>query len=136
MTVPARIVDKLRNYEYEKTGYESAVGDIYALIHRIADLEEEIEDLRVEAREKSAWEGRYNALLEEAEASRPREIDGGVASRGAADRAIVVDRDGYPWISYEGGWWRLVKDMASGKRPELHPLLGPYTFAYIPKYES
>ena len=64
------ILDKLK--EYEKTGqYDGAVGDIYALIHQIADLEEEIDDLEVEAREKEAWEGRYNALLEECEASRP-----------------------------------------------------------------
>ena len=71
MSAPARIVDKLRSYAYGQDGYADAVGDIYALIHRIADLEEEIEDLRVEAREKDAWEGRYYALLEECEASRP-----------------------------------------------------------------
>lgn len=38
MSVPAMIVDKLRNYEYEKRGCEGAVGDIYALIHHIAAL--------------------------------------------------------------------------------------------------
>ena len=46
MSVPAMIVDKLRNYEYEKSGCEGAVGDIYALIHHIAALEEEIDDLK------------------------------------------------------------------------------------------
>jgi len=42
--------------------------DILTLVDYIAGLQ-------VEAREKNAWEGRYNALLEEAEASRPPEID-------------------------------------------------------------
>ena len=51
MSVPDTILDKLRNYEYEKRGCEGAVGDIYALIHHIAALEEEIDDLRAEARE-------------------------------------------------------------------------------------
>lgn len=92
MSAPARIVDKLRNYEYEKCGCKGVVGDIYALIQRIADLEEEIEDLQVEAREKNAWEGRYNALLEECEASRPREIDGGESSRGAAGKPSALDQ--------------------------------------------
>lgn len=136
MSVPARIVDKLRNYEYEKCGCEDAVGDIYALIHHIAVLEEEIEDLRVEAREKSAWEGRYNALLKEAEASRPPVIDGGEASRGAADGTITLDSTGQPLLAQEGGWWRLVKDVMAGKRPELHPLIGPYTIIHTPKEES
>lgn len=71
MSAPTRIVDKLRNCEYEKNGYEGAVDDIYALIHRIADLEEEIDDLRIQASESDAWRGRYYALLEECEASRP-----------------------------------------------------------------
>ena len=40
MSVPDRIVDKLRNYEYEKCGYESAIIDIY---------EEEIDRLKAAA---------------------------------------------------------------------------------------
>nr|DAV71027.1 MAG TPA: hypothetical protein [Caudoviricetes sp.] len=71
MSAPSRIVDKLRNYEYEKYGYDGAVGDIYALIHHIADLEEEIDDLRIKAHELDAWRGRYCALLEECDAFRP-----------------------------------------------------------------
>ena len=71
MSAPARIVDKLRNYEYEKSGCGEAVGDIYALIHRIADLEEEIDDLKIKAEESDAWRSRYYALLGEREASRP-----------------------------------------------------------------
>ena len=71
MSAPASIVEKLRNYEYEKAGCGGAVGDIYALIHHIAALEEEIYDLSIQARESDAWQGRYYALLEECEASRP-----------------------------------------------------------------
>ena len=71
MSAPTRIVDKLRSYEYGQDGYADAVGDIYALIHHIASLEEEIDDLRIKARESDSWRGRYYALLEECEASRP-----------------------------------------------------------------
>jgi hypothetical protein len=35
-----------------------------------------------------------------------------------------------------GGWWRLVKDVAQGKRSELHPILAPYTIVYTPKENS
>ena len=70
MGSPPRIVDKLRNYEYEKCGCGGAVGDIYALIRLIANLEEEIDDLRIQVSESDAWRGRYYALLEECEASR------------------------------------------------------------------
>ena len=70
MSVPARIVDKLREFERGPYQYESAVDDIYTLIRRIADLEEEIENLRIRASESDAWRGRYYALLEEREASR------------------------------------------------------------------
>lgn len=133
MSVPSTIVDKLRNYEYEKRGCGDAVGDIYALIHYIDILEKEVDDLAVEAREKDVWEGRYNALLEECEATRPPESDGGEASRGVASMTVALDANGLPWLCYEGGWWRLVKDVIQGKRSELHPLLGPYTIAYTPK---
>lgn len=70
MSAPSSILEKLRDYEYEKNGCGGAVGDIYALIHRIAYLEEEIEDLEIKARESDAWRSRYYALLGECEASR------------------------------------------------------------------
>ena len=71
MSAPSSILEKLRNYEYEKNGCGGAVGDIYALIHHIAALEEEIDDLEIAAREADSWRGRYYALLEECEASSP-----------------------------------------------------------------
>lgn len=76
MSAPPRIVDKLRNYEYEKSGCGGAVGDIYTLIHRIAALEEGIDDLRIKAGESDAWRGRYCALLQECEAARPSSQEG------------------------------------------------------------
>ena len=70
MSAPSSILEKLRDYEYEKNGCGGAVGDIYALIHRIAELEEEIDYLKIKAGESDAWRGRYYALLEECESSR------------------------------------------------------------------
>lgn len=95
------------------------------------DLEEEIDNLMVEAREKNAWEGRYNALLEECEASRPPEIDGGEASRGASRGVIAIDGNGRPWICGNAFWWELIENPDRGA-PELPEKYGPYTLAYIP----
>lgn len=134
MSAPARIVDKLRNYEYEKCGYGGAVSDIYALIHRIADLEEEIEDLEIKARESDAWEGRYNALLEECEARRPREIDGGVASRGAANRTVVIDAYGCAWVRVDPGCWFPLRHDPNNEVLELPESGGPYVIVYTPVY--
>lgn len=71
MSAPATIIEKLRNCEYEKAGCAGVVGDIYAPIHRIAFLEEEIDCLEMKACESDAWRSRYYALLGECEASRP-----------------------------------------------------------------
>ena len=47
MSDKTAILDKLK--EYEKTGhYDGAVGDIYALIHHIAALEEDHKELRAQ----------------------------------------------------------------------------------------
>lgn len=134
MSTPARIVDKLRNYEYEKSGCEGAVGDIYALIQHIADLEEEIESLRVEAREKRAWEGRYYALLDEAEASRPREIDGGVGSRGVTDGTVAIDAYGCAWTRVDPGCWFPLRVDVDSEVLELPESGGPYAIVYTPVY--
>ena len=112
MSTPARIVDKLRNYEYEKSGCEGAVGDIYALIQHIADLEEEIDQLKASAGIN----------------------DGGDASRGASDGVIAVDILGCPWAAKEGGWWRLIKDVVAGKWSELPQQYAPYTIVHVPTY--
>lgn len=132
MSIPEMIVDKLKNFEYEKNGCGSIVGDIYALIYYINILEAENADLKIEAREKNAWEGRYNALLEQAEASRQPLIYDGEASRGKPSGTVALDVNGYPWLCDEGGWWKLVKDTVQGKRSELSPIVGPYAIVYIP----
>ena len=136
MSVLARIVDKLRNYEYEKCDYEGVVGDIYVLIHHIADLEEENDDLRDSLQEQKAWEGRYWALLEEAEAARPRKIGGGPETQNMPDGTIVLDRCGCLWISSEGSWWRLVKDIVFGRLAWLPPLAAPHTIIHTPNKEE
>nr|DAF97206.1 MAG TPA: hypothetical protein [Siphoviridae sp. ctksc2] len=112
MSVPDTILDKLRNYEYEKCGCEGAVGDIYALIHHIAVLEEEIDDLKASAGIN----------------------DGGCASRGASDGVIAVDILGRPWVAREGGWWRLMKDVIAGKWSELPQQYAPYSIVHVPAY--
>lgn len=132
MSYDSTILAKLK--KYGAGGYYlRPIEDIYALINHIATLEEAVDYLQEEVREKDAWEGRYNALLEECEANRPPEIDGGEASRGAASMTVALDANGFPWLCDEGGWWRLVKDVIQGKRSELHPLLSPYTIVYTPK---
>lgn len=128
MSNKTTILDKLK--EYEKTGhYPGAVEDIYALIHHAASLEEEIDDLRVEAREKNAWEGSYNALLEECEASRPREIDDG--GHDLPQGSIAIDTDGLPWGRTLWGWSILRPDFRS-RTKLLAPENGPYTIVYTP----
>lgn len=111
MSVPAMILDKLRNYEYEKTGCGDAVGDIYALIHHIADLEDE---------------------LRAARALTPRDIAGGTASRGAADGTVAIDAYGCAWGRLDPGcWFPLRPDFDSGEI-ELPKTGGPYAIVYTP----
>ena len=79
MSVLARIVSKLRKCEYGGEGVRlrRRGGRNLRPIHRIAGLEEEIDDLRIKAHESDAWRGRYCALLEECDASRPPACSGG-----------------------------------------------------------
>ena len=136
MSITARIVDKLRNYEYEKSGYEGAINDIYALLQCVADLEEENDDLRDSLQEQKAWEARYWALLEEAEANRPRQIGGGAETWNMLDGAILVDSGGNPWMSSEGSWWRLAKGAAFGQPTWLPPLAAPHAIIRTPNKEE
>lgn len=107
MSVPARIVDKLRNYEYEKCGYESAVNDIYALIHRIAALEEEIDDLK--------------------EAAVPRTVEGDGSDLPAG--TVVIDKIGDAWRRYRLEGWVSTGDGPYDSLPES---CAPYTIVYTP----
>ena len=107
---------------YGRTGAHTGLrDDILALVDHTIDLE-------VEAREKNAWEGRYNALLEECENSRPREYVGN--GRDLAYGSVVVDREGDAWQRYAYGGWscRMVEGL--GTLPARH---APYTIVYTPK---
>lgn len=132
MSDDSTILAKLK--KYEAGGYYlRPIKDIYALIRYIDTLEKEADDLAVEAREKNAWEGRYNALLEEAEASRPLEIDEG--GRDLPQGSIAIDADGLPWGKTLWGWSILRQDFRS-RTKLLAPGNGPYTITYTPKEES
>lgn len=113
MSVPDRIVDKLRNYEYEKRGYESAIIDIYALIHHIAKLEEEIDRLK-------------------ACAPRPVEGDGSDLPAGT----VVIDNAGVAWQCDDGGLWTPAEFNPTTTDDHLEPTYGPYAIVYTPKEES
>nr|DAW01113.1 MAG TPA: hypothetical protein [Caudoviricetes sp.] len=112
MSVPARIVDKLRNYEYEKCGYESAIIDIYALIHHIAILEEEIDSLKEHA---------------------PRPVEGDGSD--LPIDTVVVDKNGDAWQHYEANGWEPIGGCCC-----MHHTLPddgtPYIIVYTPEKES
>lgn len=130
--IRARVDNWAQGREYGPGAWhmDAAEHDVIVLLNQIADLEEEIANLTSEAGEAAAWRGRYNALLEEAEASRPHVIDGGDLSRGVSEGTVALDVNGYPWLCSDGGWWILVKDVVRGRRNELHPILGPYTIIH------
>ena len=115
MSAPVTILDKLRNYEYEKCGCEGVVGDIYALIHRIADLEDE---LRV------------------AHAFTPCDNAGGTASRGAADGTMAIDAYGCAWARVDPGCWFPLRHDPNGEVAELPKSGGPYAIVYTPRDET
>lgn len=112
MSVPATIVDKLRNYEYEKHGCGGAVGDIYALIHHIAALEEEVDSLKAHA---------------------PRLVEGD-GSDLPVD-TVVIDKNGDTWQHYEANGWEPIGGCCC-----MHHALPddgvPYTIVWTPEEES
>lgn len=113
MSVPATIVDKLRNYEYEKRGCGDVVDDIYALIHRIADLEEEIDGLKAAA-DRRTVKGDGSDL---------------------PFRTVVLDVDKDAWQRTHSGIWEFVGG-AYDLRETLSPRWAPYTIIYTPREES
>ena len=112
MSVPAMIVDKLRNYEYEKRGCGDAVGDIYALIHQIAALEEEIDNLKAVADRRTV------------------KGDGSDLPTGT----VVIDRGGHPLIKADDEWNIARFDDYTPSLTENNR--APYTIVYTPKGES
>ncbi len=117
------VLDRLSLYGH--TGARTGLrDDILALVSHATDLE-------VEAREKNAWEGRYNALLEECEKSRPLEYVGN--GRDLAFGTVVIDRDGDAWQRYAYDGWCCHMVDGLGTLPAKH---SPYTIVYTPKEES
>ena len=97
--------------------------ELRTLVNHIADLE-------VEAREKAAWEGRYQALLEEAEASRPRTVEGDGSDLPFG--TVVIDKGGDAWQHYETSGWEVI----GGCFCTHHALPddgAPYTIVWTPE---
>lgn len=117
------VVERLSLYGH--TGARTGLrDDILALVNHTIDLE-------VEAREKNAWEGRYNALLEECENSRPREYAGN--GRDLAYGTVVVDREGESWQRDGLNGWSCI---SMGGVGDLSAKYAPYVIVYTPKEES
>lgn len=108
MSDKTTILTKLK--KYEKTGhYPGAVEDIYALIHHVADLEEEIDDLR--------------------EASAPRVLEGDGSDLPTG--TIVIDNAGDAWQKGDDGYWDLATFHANFSG-DLEATCVPYTIVYTP----
>lgn len=106
MSDKTALLDKLK--EHEKTGhYDGAVGDIYALIHHIAALEEEIDDLKARA---------------------PRPVGGDGSD--LPDGAVVTSVNGVAYQLCSGRWWGF---HAPTGQPALPVCGAPYTIIYTPK---
>ena len=97
---------------------------------RIAELEEEIADLRARADQVDAWEGRYYALLEEAEASRPRPAEGDGSDLPAG--TVVIDNAGDAWQRDDGGCWSPADFSPTLTADYLEAACAPYTIVYTP----
>ena len=71
-----------------------------------------------------------------AEASRPRMLNGGEDSRGAADGVIAIDAYGCAWGRIAPGCWFPLRHDPNSEVTELPEENGPYTLAYIPTPEE
>lgn len=124
-----------RGEGYGPGGYprSNANHDVIFLLQHVTDLECEIADLATEAERNAAWEGRYRALLEEVETSRPRKIQ--TCGEGMKVGTVVVDSDGYAWQVTKDRIWEVVGG-AYDRKTTLDPKWGPYTIIYTPEEES
>jgi hypothetical protein len=120
--------------------FPQAIKGVYALISHILFLEEKVSSLKdtinrlqSECGDKDAWEGRYWALLEEAEASRPRKIR--TCGEGLKVGTVVIDSEGDAWQVTKDRIWEVVGG-AYDRKPTLDPKWGPYAIIYTPKEES
>ena len=126
--INTRVDNWARGGEYGPGGFpkDTAEKDVAFLLAHIADLQ-------VEAREKNAWEGRYRALLEEAEASRPRTVEGDGSDLPAG--TVVIDKNGDAWQHYETSGWEVIGGCCC-----MHHALPddgvPYAIVHTPEKKS
>lgn len=120
--------------------FPQAIKGVYALISHIIFLEEKVSRLKdtinrlqSEGSDKSAWEGRYWALLEEAEASRPRKIQ--AYGEDLKVGTVVIDSDGDAWQLTKERIWEVIGGTYD-RKSTLDPKWGPYTIVHTPKEES
>lgn len=131
------IAKRLR--ECVESGYFAGViKSVYTLINHATFLEMQVASLKAtiartqtEAHEKDAWEGRYWALLEEAEASRPRTVEGDGSDLPAG--TVVTSVNGVAYQFCSGRWWGFY---APTGRPTLPECGAPYTIVYTPAPEE
>ena len=112
MSDKATILGKLK--EYEHTGsYLGAIEDVYALIQHIADLEEEIDNLKEAADRRPV--GGYGSDLPVG--------------------TVVLDVDEDAWQRTCSGIWELAGG-SDALRETLSPRGAPSTIIYTPKEKS
>lgn len=116
-------IGRLATYAYSGV-FECAQDDIQHLIDHFLLLEDQ-------AAQADAWEGRYNALLEECENSRPREYAGNGSDLPYG--TVVVDREGESWQRDGLNGWSCI---SMGGVGELSAKYAPYAIVYTPKEES
>lgn len=116
-------IGRLATYAYSGV-FECSQDDIQHLIDHFLLLEDQ-------AAQADAWEGRYNALLEECENSRPREYAGNGSDLPYG--TVVIDHEGDAWQRHAYGGWSCYMVEGLETLPAKH---APYTIAYTPKEES
>ena len=121
--IRARVGNWIQGNGYGPGGYsrDDAKYDVIFLLSHI-------DNLTAIADEVDVWQGRYNALLEEAESSRPHEYQGD--GEDLPIGAIVLDCEKDAWQRGETGeWW-----CTAGRTViALDDAFGPYVVVYIPE---
>lgn len=109
----------------------SVTGALEAGQDEIAAFLDDFIALVDKASQADAWEGRYDALLEKVEASRPRpyEGDGNTLPPGT----VVLDKDGDVWQRSSRAIWKCV---SGSLEMRLNSNWGPYIIIYTPEEES
>ena len=133
--IRARANNWIQGNGYGPGGFHknTAKHDAIFLLQHVADLEDKIAELEAEAQQAAAWAGRYYALVEEAEASRPRKIQ--TCGEGMKIGTVAIDSDGEAWQVTKNRVWDIIGG-AHDSGSALDPAWGPYTIIYTPKEES